>query len=426
MVRGEQVIVAGSGLAAAAAARALAAAGLAVTLVEEREPVNAGPVVDSVWYSGWWPGGDEALSRLAADGIDRLEALQRESGAAFSGNRRGQLFVTARPELGAALQSAAGRHASQGFGPLREHATTDWYLPSPPTGFRGVPDGLDLLADAPLRAAFPFLGPAACLGVHVRRAGWVDARALRRWLLGTTRSDGGSIVPDTITEIGPGTERVWAVRLGSGATIAADALVLAGERAPQLARRAGVPGPWLEGHRISGSLAGGGRILPPMAPMIVDLDATPTLADRHPAAELPPAAGLAIPSLLATFRGDLRIDTATAGPVRPDEVMRLGETVVERLGRLVPDLITKRGPPGQLSLTSRPLALPPDLRPVVGLADRRGGYLMAGLGGNLAMILAAADLLATYLTGASLPTHAPSFAPARPDPAPIRPTFRAG
>lgn len=426
MVRGDQVIVAGSGLAAAAAARSLAAAGLVVTVVEEREPVNAGSATDSAWYSAWWPGGDEALSRFAADGIDRLEAIHRESDAAFEGNRRGQLFVTARPDVASALQNAAGRQAALGFGQLREHAASEWYLPSPNAGFRGVPDGFDLLADGPLRAVFPFLGPNVCLGVQVRRAGWVDARALRRWLLGAVRADGGTIVPDTIAEIGPGSNRAWSVRVGGGSLLGADALVLAGERAPQLARRAGIPGSWLEGHRVIGSLAGGGRILPPGSPMVVALDGTPPLRDRNSTTELPAAAGLAIPSLLATLRGDLRIDTAASPAVRPDQVMRLGQEALDRLALVVPDLATRRGPPGQLSLTSRPLALAPDLRPVVGLADRRGGYLMTGLGGNLAMVLAAADLLAAYLIGAPLPQLAPAFAPSRLDAVPSRSPSRAG
>src|SRR5690606_6220538 len=112
---------------------------------------------EGLWYAPWWPGGEASIVQLTDAGIGRLEAMHQESREAFRANRRGRVVVTGRPETARLLRSVAGRQAALGLGPLREHTSTDWYLPSPSEGFRGVPDGFDLLEGPGLRSAFPFL-----------------------------------------------------------------------------------------------------------------------------------------------------------------------------------------------------------------------------------------------------------------------------
>ena len=413
----DPVLIVGSGLPAAAVARAVATAGLRAVLVDEREPVREGGG-EGLWYAPWWPGGEPPIVQLTEAGIDRLEAVYRESGEGFSANRRGRLIVTGRPELARLLRSMAGRQVALGHGPLREHTTTDWYLPSPPDGFRGVPDGCDLLEGAGLRSAFPFLDPGMVLGVHVRRAGWVDARALRRWLIGAIREAGGVVVSEPVRGIeftGDG----WRITTVSGARLSGPTLVLAGSRVRSLGRLAGFELPWADYTRLVGVLAGGARAIPGSCPMIAaDLDGWGAVG---PAGELGAEAAWGLPSLLADGDGGLRLEAAMPGVPAAAEVGRLGEALLERLGQAVATLRSYRGPPGGLEVAAYPMPLAPDLRPAIGMADRRGGFVVAGVGMTVGLVLGAADLLAAYLAGAPLPGYAPAFVPGRFGPLSLRP-----
>lgn len=405
----DPVLVVGSGLPAAAVARAVAAAGLRVTLVDEREPVRPGGG-EGLWYAPWWPGGEAPIVHLTDAGISRLEAIHQESGEAFRVNRRGRLIVTGRPDTARLLRSLAGRQAALGHGPLREHASADWYLPPPSDGFRGVPDGFDLLEGAGLRAAFPFLDPGMTFGVHVRRAGWVDARALRRWLMGALREAGGQVVSEPVRGIEP-TPDGWQVTTASGARLSGPTLVLAGARVRTLGRQAGFDLPWTDYTRLVGVLAGGERAVPGPCPMIVaDLD---NWGASGAAGELGPDAAWGMPSLLSDGDGALRLEAIVPGVPAADDLGRLGEALLQRLGRAVSTLRSYRGPPGGLVTTAYPLPLAPDLRPVIGMADRRGGFVVGGVGMTVGLALGAGDLLAAYLAGTPLPRYAPAFVPGR-------------
>ncbi len=413
----DPVLIVGSGLPAAAVARAVAATGRRVVLVDEREPVRPGGG-EGLWYAPWWPGGEASIVQLTDAGINRLEAVYQESREAFRANRRGRLVVTGRPETARLLRSMAGRQAALGLGPLREHNSTDWYLPSPADGFRGVPDGFDLLEGAGLRAAFPFLDPGMTLGVHVRRAGWVDARALRRWLLGALRDAGGGVVSEPVRGIEPAADG-WQVTTASGARLSGATLVLAGARVRSLGRQAGFEIPWTDYTRLVGVLDGGGRAIPAPCPMVAaDVG---DWGDAGAGGELGPDAAWGMPSLLADGDGALRLEAVVPGVPATDELGRLGEALLRRLGRAVTSLPGYRGTPGGLVTAGYPMPLAPDLRPVIGMADRRGGFVVSGASMTVGLVLGAADLLAAYLAGAPLPDYAPAFVPGRFGPSTLRP-----
>jgi hypothetical protein len=123
--------------------------------------------------------------------------------------------------------------------------------------------------------------------------------------------------------------------------------------------------------------------------------------------------GSGTPVILPTEAGALRVEAVAVGQIRPDQLMAMGEATLRELASIAPDLATRRGPPGGYSIAGAPLSVVGDGRPVVGLADRRGGYLLAGLAGGVTTVLAAAELMTSYLLGRSLPGYAPGFAPAR-------------
>ena len=338
------------------------------------------------------------MTRLASHGTDLLDQLHLAAGGAFDMNRRGQLLVAAEPDTANRLQIAAGRYAASGGGPLREHTSPDWYLPPPLDGVRGVPGGLDLLEGRGLLGAMPFLGPGARLGVMVRRAGWVDGRGLRRWLLGVFRAGGGTSASDSLSgAVRAGTEG-WTISLASGLKVRADGIVLAGSRAASLARKIGVDLSLLSGTRFAAVLRGSATLLGTAPPMVTVLNA-------------PESDDGSAPDLRADG-ADLRIERLVPRAATADGPA-LASSILGRIAETVPGLTTHRGPPDRLevSLTAATIGL--DRRPLAGVVDRRGCYVVTGLEADVSLTLGAADLVAGYFGHDRLPSVAPAVAPSR-------------
>lgn len=394
-----QVVVVGSGLAAIATAHALVGRQCRVVLIEEREPSSPGPGSEVECYRPWWPG-DEVTTRLATRGIDLLEGLQALSGGAFGMNRRGQFVLAAEAEPANRLRAAAGRYAAAGGGPLREHASADWFLPAPSDGLRGVPGGLDLLEGRPLRGVLPYLSEQARLGVIVRRAGWVDGRALRRWLGATFRAGGGSGSADSLggASFQPG--QGWTVSLASGLKLKTDSIVLAGSRAAALGRRIGLVVDLVPWTRVTAVLAGAAPLLG-AAPPILSLLNGPDAEDGLPPEIRADGPDVRIERLVP---GELQVGADGAG---------LGEAALRRLASVFPFLSTHRGPPDRLTIGLTGVGMGSDRRPVAGVVDRRGCYVLTGLESDVGQVLGAAELVAEYLAGAALPAVAAAVAPGR-------------
>lgn len=392
-----QVAVAGSGLAALATAHSLVGRGCAVVLIEERVAVAAGPPLEVESYRPWWPG-DEVMTRLATRGIDLLDALQVESGGAFDMNRRGHLIVASELDLAVGLRSAAGRYGAAGGGPLREHTSPDWYLPAPADGVRGVPGGLDLLEGRGLLGAMPFLGPQARLGVMVRRAGWVDGRGLRRWLLGAFQAGGGTVTTDALSGADVQGSDGWVVSLASGLTLRADGLVLAGSRAQSVARRIGLDLGLTSATRVTALLSGSAPLLGASPPIVTVL--TPPDSDERTGPDI------------RVDGADLRIERLLPASVGADG-RAIGESILVEFAGVLPFLRTHRGPPSRLVVGLSGAGIGPDRRPVAGVVDRRGCYVVTGLEPDVGLTLGAAELVAEYFGDRPMPAVTPAVAPGR-------------
>ncbi len=394
-----QVVVVGSGLAAIATAHSLVGRQCRVVLIEEREPSTAGPASEVECYRPWWPG-DDVTTRLATRGVDLLEGLQAESGGAFAMNRRGQFVLAAEPEPAIRLRAAAGRYAAAGGGPLREHASADWFLPAPSDGVRGVPGGLDLLEGRALLGVLPCLSQHARLGVMVRRAGWVDGRALRRWLGAAFRAAGGTVSSDSLSSASFREGEGWTISLASALRLKADGIVLAGSRATALGRRIGLGVDLAPCTRVTAVLAGGATLLGASPPILSLLN--------------PPGAEAGSPPVIRADGADLRIERLVPGelPVGADGTS-LSEAALGRLAVALPFLRTHRGPPSRLSIALTNPGMGLDRRPVAGVLDRRGCYVVTGLESDVGVVLGAAELVAEYLGGTTLPPVAAAVAPSR-------------
>lgn len=390
-----RVLILGAGVEGVALAWALASRGREVTILDERELGR--PVIDEDRYAAWWPGAEDAVARLASRGVDLLEHLHASAGRPFGFNRRGQLFVASRVQAEAGLRTLAGRLVGQTGGQLREHATTEWYLPSPENGVRGVPDGIDLLEGAALRSVFPFLGQQVHGGLHVRRGGWVDGRALRERLMDVARSRGALLISDRLSAVDGSAGSGWSVRLEGGGRVEGDALVVTGAGRHGLARRVGLIEPGLDATWLVARLADGAGLLPPTAPVIV------------------PSDDLALPANPRSLRGggagDLVLETTLLG-VPTGGAPLSGEDLFRELAATVPLLGGHRGPAVRLSARAVPVWLSPDGRPTIG-ESAAGVWVLRGVSGAANLALGAADLLADLLGGGPVPAWADSFGPRR-------------
>jgi hypothetical protein len=317
-----------------------------------------------------------------------------------------------------------GRH---GLGPLREHQSAEWYLPSPEAGIRGVPDGIDLLeGERTLRSVFPFLGPGLAGGVHVRRAGSIDGGGLARWLWRSALTAEVDFVREEVVGVDLGS-RGPCLRLGSGATVLADAVVLAPDaRFAGLAARLGFGpelrlevDPWLDLPELESFLPSDAPNLGLLDPERLEwsrteierLGADPRLAllvDQLPA-------GLALEVGGGPPSATWPIGIVERHPQWPPTVRpEFREALVRALVRQVPAAIHGRGGGRIGSLRARYAALAPDAQPVVGPIGPPGLVWIGGLGRNTPTLgLGVAELAGRIVLGEAVPDSVAGWRPDR-------------
>jgi len=181
-----EVVVCGAGMAGAAAAYHLAVRHRLrnVVIVDEREPLTLTSDKGTQGYRNWFDGPDDTMARFVGRSVGIMEELAEESGNAFLLSRTGYAFVTAEPSMRERIRTQAERLATFGAGAVREHPGPVPYQANSGDDWRGIPDGADLLFDPALvHEHFAFVNDAAIAVSHVRRAGWMDAIRLGRWLL---------------------------------------------------------------------------------------------------------------------------------------------------------------------------------------------------------------------------------------------------
>ena len=194
-----EIVIAGAGMAGVAAAHQLAVReGVArVVLVDPRDPLSLTSSKGTEAYRNYWPGPDDTMVRFMNRSIDLLDALDRETAHAFELNRRGYVFLTADPTEAERLRGHDG----------------------PTTEF--------IDSGRTIRERYPFITDRVRAMLHVRRAGYMNAAALGRYLLERARAHGVELLCDEVTELVVHNERFAGVQLASGARIDARAFVLA-------------------------------------------------------------------------------------------------------------------------------------------------------------------------------------------------------
>lgn len=203
--RGVNVVVIGAGVVGAAIAQGLACRGVAVDLVDMREPGAGSTQAAAGMLAPWIEAHTGGLLTLAEASLARYDAfvraLEAQSGVSVEYARRGTLEVAFTSGQEAALREAAGRHAARGV-------AYDW------------------LDGDGARALEPGVAAGARAGLWLREQGYVRARDLTAALTAGLAKAGGRLHAGVRVEAVEDRGGVAAVRTAEG-LLEADAVVLA-------------------------------------------------------------------------------------------------------------------------------------------------------------------------------------------------------
>jgi len=219
--RTAEVVICGAGIAGISTAWQLAVKhGMKnVVLTDPWPPMTLTSDKSTEAYRNWWPGPDDAMVGLMNRSIDLLEEMAVASDNRFLMNRRGYLYATADPKRAEAMQAAGVLASSYGAGPLRVHAGGAGgpdYLTAPADGWKGQPDGADLILDEDLlRTSLPYLSPETVAVLHARRCGWFSGQQLGMLMLEEARAAGVEVIEGRVEWIETSGGKVSSIQIGS-------------------------------------------------------------------------------------------------------------------------------------------------------------------------------------------------------------------
>ena len=430
-----EVVIGGAGIAGVATAYQLAVThGVKnVVLVDERPPLTLTSDKSSEAYRNWWP--DAAMARLMNRSIDWLERWAQASGNRFLLNRRGYVYVTARPEGAREFQQAAHETAQAVTEEARVHvdrSAADHYASWAVHDYHDQPTGADVLLDRSLILdRFPGLNPDVTALLHARRCGWFSGQQLGMYLLEQARARGVTLISDRITGIGRRSNRVEDVRLASGASISTRSFInAAGPFAKTIAQLLDVDLPLISELHLKVALKDYLNVVPRTAPLMIwtdpqylpwsdaeraDLaasDETRWLLNELPGgAHLRPEGGgdSNIVLLLWAYHAEPR------EPIVPPPLDEFfPEVALRGLAALYPGLRAYFNRASFALYDGGYYTRTPENRPLAGPLPVEGAYICAGLSGfGLMAAAAVSELVAAQVTGSALPPAADLFSPAR-------------
>jgi glycine/D-amino acid oxidase-like deaminating enzyme len=434
--RGAEVVICGAGIAGISAAYHLAVTRRLgrVLLVDERPPLSLTSDKSTECYRNWWPGPGDAMARLMNRSIDLLDEWAGASNNRFNLNRRGYLFATAEAERIEQFAAAGEEAASLGAGRLRRHdrsAGEAPYVPAPPSGFQGQPDGSDLITDPELiRRHFPYLAPDTVAVIHPRRCGWFSAQQLGAFLLERARAAGVEVLAGKMAAVDVAGGRVRSVRVdtsGGSEQVETDRLVLAA--GPLLQSAAGMLDlslPVFAEWHVKVAMADPLRVIPRDAPLLIwtdeqllawsdeerkELESSPSTrrllepfpSGVHARPEGPEDSPILL--ILWTYHTEPR-EPVFPGPVDP----LYPEVALRGLARMVPGLRAYFGRAPRPVVDGGYYLKTRENRPLIGPLPIQGAFVLGALSGyGLMASPGAGEILAAHVTGEDPPSYARAF-----------------
>jgi glycine/D-amino acid oxidase-like deaminating enzyme len=432
MPRSFDVIICGAGITGVAAAFFLSKQGVSnILLLDERPPLSLTSDRSTECYRNWWPDGQ--MLALMNRSIDLLEELAGQSGNIFHMNRRGYLYVTADESKIPTLLERSQRTSQLGAGPLRVHtAQACSYHPASSEDFRAQPEGADLLLGADLvHRFFPYLSEQAVAALHVRRAGWLSAQQLGRYLLETARQRGVRFEAKRVEAVDVENGRVRGVRLSDGERVFSPIFInAAGPFLKQVGQMLGVDLPVYTELHLKAAIRDTLGVVGRDAPLLIwdDPQVLPWTDEEKDALSSDPSTRWLIGPLPPG------VHTRPEGGHDSQVILMLWEYRTKRMEPIWPPPLDENYP--EIALRGLATMLPgmrqyferlprPALdggyytktrenRPLVGPLPVDGAFVIGAVSGfGIMSACACGELLAAHVIGSELPAYAPAFHPGR-------------
>jgi sarcosine oxidase, subunit beta len=437
-----EVVVCGAGIAGVSAAYHLAVKeGVGnVLLVDERSPLTLTSDKSTEAYRNWWPGPGDTMVRFMNRSIDLLEELAAECGNCFRMNRRGYVFLTARPDQSALMERFGQEVSGLGAGALRCHRG----LPDDPVypqrkgnGFAPGLDGADLVfSPERILGEYPFLAGEVVAMLHARRCGWLSAQQLGMHLLDKAKAGGARFLMGRVTGTRVDRGRIHEIRVetpsGSVRICTRRFVIAAGPLLKEVGAMVGLDLPVF--NELHGKIAFRDMlgIIPRHVPLMIwtdplnlpwadeeraelaESEKTRWLTEEFPGGvHFRPEGGADSPIILALWTYDIKPQDPVWPPAFQPEY---GEIVMRGMARMIPGLsvyLEKMPPPwvdgGYYCKT-------PENRPIIGPVPVDGVFVVGALSGfGIMASMAAGELLAKHVAGRELPEYAPAFLLSRYD-----------
>ena len=430
------VVICGAGIAGVSAAYHLAVKqGIKkVLLVDEQSPLTLTSDKSTEAYRNWWPGPGDTMVRFMNRSIDLLDRLAAESDNVFNMNRRGYVFLTARPEQAAVMERVAAEISALGAGPIRtcRGALEDPVCPVyRPRGFETALNGADLVLNADaVRRQYPFINDTAIALLHVRRCGWLSAQQLGMYLLEQAKEAGAKFLIGRVSGVGAGKGGVESVQVTGekeGVEISTRCFVIA---AGPLLKKAGA----LIGldfpvfNELHGKIAFNDPqgVIPRDVPLMIWTDPlklpwtdeerevlgenekTRWLLEEFPSGvHFRPEGGEGSPTILALWTYDIKPQEPVWPPVFDKDY---AEVVLRGMAGMVPGLSVYLGKAGKPFVDGGYYCKTQENRPLIGPLPVKGAFVIGALSGfGIMASMAAGELLGNHVSGSALPDYAPAF-----------------
>ncbi len=432
MPRTAEIVICGAGIAGVSAAYFLSLKGFRdILLFDESEPLGLTSSRSTECYRNWWP--DAEMLALMNRSIDLLEQLAEENNNTFRLNRRGYLYLTSQPEKITAMQAKAEKIAAMGAGHLRVHdGSLINYQANEKEGYKNIPAGADLiLGNNLIRDLFPYLSPETVAGLHVRRAGWLDAWGLGKYLLEQAKQRGVRVEKAKLAAIETAGSKIKGIKLENGETIQTNIFInAAGPYIKSIASLVGVDLPVFTELHQKVAFRDHLGILGRDAPLIIwddpqvlqwtdeerdDLAADPNtrwMTEEMPAgAHARPEGGENSPMALLLWE----YAEKKMSPIFPPPLDEsYPELALRGIAKMVPGLQQYFGKLPKPILDGGYYTKTQENRLLAGPAGPEGSYCIGALSGyGIMAACGAGDLLAAHISGENLPSYAPAFVLAR-------------
>jgi len=390
-----------------------------VVVCDPRPPLSLTSDKSTECFRNWWP--QPAMVALMDRSVDLLEELECPL------TQRGYVYFTASQEGLDRFERRARAVSQAGAGQLRVHRPLSGTAPCEAAREWGrAHSGADLITDPDLIGRlWPAVNRDVVGALHVRRAGWLDAQQLGARLLGEARSAGVVLVHRSVVGIERDRHGVTAVVLDDGDRIETPQVVLA--TGPMIQESVGLLGESLpvraELH-LKVAFKDHLGFVPRNAPLLIwedpqqltwDDEERTALRDIDPAlleslpggAHLRPEGGPDSPWVLGLWEYEAR-DMRPTFPIHIDSMY--AEVVLRGLATMIPALTPYLDRLPQSVVDGGYYMKTPGNLPIVGPLGTPGAFVLGALSGyGIMASQAAAELVALYATGSSLPAYAEAF-----------------